>query len=86
MRRAFVPMSLPPTRDSDRTSTRVPVARVNRTTTVVLDPYQNVVAVLRCGRAAESAATIVQPMVARPQQAPLEPCAGGRSSSAGGCG
>ena len=46
IRLAFVPASPPPTRESDRTSTRLPLsAGFIRTTTSSLKPYQNVVSV-----------------------------------------
>ena len=46
MRAAFVPTSLPPTRETERTSTRVPPpSGSSRTTTSSLNPNQLVVAV-----------------------------------------
>ena len=62
MRRAFVPTSLLPTRETLRTSTRLPCPSGRmRTTTSSLKPNHPVVAVASTRPAAESAATMAQP-------------------------
>ncbi len=62
IRRALVPTSLRPTRDTERTSTRVPPpAGVRRITTSSLKPNQNVVSVASMRPAAGSTCTISHP-------------------------
>ena len=73
MRRALVPISLRPMRDTERTSTRVPAPQgVSRTTTSSLNPNQRVVSVASMRPLLLSAVTICHPCFLRRRQGAIE--------------
>ena len=84
MRFALVPRSLLPTRDTERTSMRLPAgAGATRITTSSRKPNHGVVAVASMRPAAASAAAISQPMPLAASSARANASAGGSGSSSG---
>src|SRR6185369_1272042 len=83
-RAAFAPISPPPTRDSDRTSTRLPFScGCTRTTTSSLKPNQKVVSVASMRPPAGSDATRSHPIVRTAASARSKARAGGRFNVSG---
>src|SRR5258706_3193274 len=75
-------MSLPPTRETDRTSIRLPdAADRTRTTTSSLKPNHGVVAVASTRPVAESVATIAHPILRAASTERCQAAAGGTGSS-----
>lgn len=84
MRFALAPTSLRPTRDLERTSTRLPApAGAMRITTSSLKPNQRVVATASILPAFSSLPTISQPSACAAAAARENACSGGAASSSG---